>query len=66
MVLHVYNPTNVGGRARKTIVLGWPRQKNDKLSLKNSYSKRAGGIAKVIMQLPHKHKALSLNPSTTK
>jgi hypothetical protein len=67
MLVHIYNPSNMGGISRRIKVqtsLGktvTPYPKNN-LSKK----KKSGGMVQVVQHLSTKSEALSSSPSTTK
>jgi hypothetical protein len=64
MVEHNYVTSYVGVIGRRLVVLNWPRQKIRTYLKKKLTPKMGEGMAHV--GEPNKHKALSLNPSTTK
>jgi hypothetical protein len=67
MVVHVCNPSYLGGRGKRISVRGrQPGQKHKMLSGKQTKSKKDWGMAQVVESLLNKQKALSLIPTTEK
>jgi hypothetical protein len=66
MVAHICNPRYSRGRARRTMIWGWPEQKDKTLFEKQTKGKRAGGIIQVVEWLPGKHETLEFNSGNTK
>jgi hypothetical protein len=64
MMVHICNPSYLGGRDRRTGVWCLPGQMHKTLSEKRSKSKRTGAVAYVAEHLPSKLKVLSSMSST--
>jgi hypothetical protein len=52
MVVHTCNPNYLGGRDRMITVLGQAPGKSERLSEKQTKSKRTGGVAQMVACLP--------------
>jgi hypothetical protein len=52
MIVHVCNPSYSGGRGRRILVPGQPRQKHETLSEKQTKARKAGVMARAIEHLP--------------
>jgi hypothetical protein len=65
MSINTFKSSYLGGRGRRTVDQGWPRQKCKTLSEKQSSGKRIEGVAQV-EYLPSKQEALSSILSTEK
>jgi hypothetical protein len=63
---HSYNLSCLVGGSRRIKVKGYPGQKQETLSEKQTKRKGTGGTAEVVECLPGDYKALSSIPSTTK
>jgi hypothetical protein len=61
MVVHICNLSYLGGRGRRLKVQGWPRQKYQTQSVKQTKSKKTGVMPQIVEYLPSKYEALSLN-----
>jgi hypothetical protein len=66
VVIHISNPTYVGGISRNFVFWGWPGHKAQDPIWKITETKLGWGITEVVEQLHSKHGALSSNPSAEK
>jgi hypothetical protein len=55
IMAHTCNPSYSGGRSRKFLVLGWPKQKFETLSKKQTEAKVAGRVVQVVEYVPTKY-----------
>jgi hypothetical protein len=64
MVVHVYNPSYVGGTNRRIVVQPSPGKKTQDPIQKITKAKKGWDMTQVVECLPSSYKALSSNPST--
>jgi hypothetical protein len=54
MIVHACNPSFLGGRDRRIMIQGLPKEKHKTLSEKHTKRKRTGDMVQVVEHLPNK------------